>query len=257
MSIGIFVLLTVTGLFTGSFLNVCIDRLPRGQSIVNPPSHCGECKKRIPLYDLVPVFSYILLKGRCRFCGEKIPLKIPVIEAVTGVMFGLLYWKYGISLELLVYVFYGCLLLVVFEIDLENQLILDVIIFPAMAVALVVSFFLPDIRTFSIWWPGIGIESALVGGAAGLVAMSIPYLLYRKGMGMGDVKFGFLIGLMLGWPHIIVAILISWIGGGLIAALLLATKVKGLKDAIPSGTFMAVATMVALIWGSEIWQWYM
>jgi len=255
----------------GSFLNVCIDRLPRGQSIINPPSHCSACNHKLGILDLVPLFSYLWLRGRCRYCQAPIPLRLPIVEGVTGLLFIFLYWKFGLGLELGIFLVYACLLTIIFVIDLEHQLVLNKVTYPAMALAFAFSFF----------WPGIGEVSALggriisqaisslageaigqavislAGGTLGLVAMALPVIIYPPGMGWGDVKLGALIGLMTGYPLVIVAVLLSWITGGLVAAILLAFKIKKRKDPIPSATFMAVSAMVTLLWGQAIYQWYL
>ncbi len=239
---------TLLGLFVGSFLNVCIDRLPRGQSIIHPRSHCAVCNRELGTLDLLPIFSYLWLRGRCRYCRARIPLRLPIVEGVTGLLFALLYWKFGLGLELGISLIYVSLLTAIFVIDLENQLVLDKVTYPGMVLALVFSFF----------WPGLGVINSLIGGAIGLAAMALPYILtHRRGMGLGDVKLGALVGLMSGYPLVFVAILLSWIGGGLVAAILLALKIKKLKDPIPSATFLATSAMVTLLWGKVIWQWYL
>ncbi|MFC1983782.1 prepilin peptidase [Chloroflexota bacterium] len=249
------------GLFVGSFLNVCIDRLPRGQSIIHPRSYCAACNRKLGNLDLIPLFSYLWLRGRCRYCQAHIPLRLPIVEGVTGLLFALLFWycKFELGLELAIFLTYASLLTVIFVIDLENQLVLDKVIYPGMALALSLSFFWPGVEGIPMV-PGEALSrvvSSLTGGAIGLGAMALPFIIYRRGMGMGDVKLGALVGLMTGFPLVFVAILLSWIGGGLVAALLLAFKVKKLKDPIPSATFLATATMVTLLWGQAIWQWYL
>ncbi|MBI4187735.1 MAG: prepilin peptidase [Chloroflexi bacterium] len=250
---------TLLGLFTGSFLNVCIDRLPRGQSIINPPSHCAACNHKLGFLDLIPLFSYLWLRGQCRYCRAHIPIRIPVIEAITGILFTLLFLKFGLRLELGIILIYTGLLTIIFVIDLENKLILDRITYPAMVLALVFAPFWPGLAVLSSFPGGFTgkLLSALAGGVLGLMAMALPFIIYRRGMGMGDVKLGALVGLMTGYPLVFVAILLSWISGGLVAAILLALKLKGLKDPIPSGTFLALAAMVTLLWGQGIWQWYL
>lgn len=240
----------------GSFINVCIDRLPQGQSIINPPSHCAACNHKLSVLDLVPLFSYIWLRGRCRYCRAPISLRLPIVEGVTALLFALLYWKFGLGLELGIFLIYASLLMVIFVIDLENQLVLDKVIYPGMAIAFVFSFFWSGVRPFSYPWLKFGVESALIGGVLGLAMMALPYIIYRSGIGLGDVKLGALVGLMTGYPLVFVAIFLSWISGGLIAAVLLALKIKGRKDPIPSATFLTVAAMVTVLWGQAIWQWY-
>ncbi len=248
---------TLLGLFIGSFLNVCIDRLPQGQSIINPRSHCATCNRKLGNLDVIPVFSYLWLRGRCRYCQAHIPLRLPVVEGITGLLFTFLYWKFGLGLELGISLVYACLLTVIFVIDLENQLVLDKVIYPGMALALAFSFFWPGIRTFSFFWPGLGVESALVGGALGLVVITLIIIIYPPGMGWGDAKLAALVGLMTGFPLVIIAVLLWWISGGLVAAILFALKIKGRKDPIPSATFLATSAMVTLLWGQAIWQWYL
>ncbi len=243
----------------GSFLNVCIDRLPQGQSIIKPPSHCSACNHKLGSLDLVPLFSYLWLRGRCRYCRAPIPLRLPIVEGITGLLFAFLYWKFGLGLELGISLVYACLLTVIFVIDLENQLVLDKVIYPGMALAL----------AFSLFWPGLGVissleggalgrvVSSLAGGALGLVAMALPFIIYRRGMGMGDVKLGALVGLMSGYPLVFVALLLSVIAGGLVGAILLAFKIKKRSDPIPFAPFLATSAMVTLLWGQAIWQWYL
>ena len=263
-------LAAILGLFVGSFLNVCIDRLPRGDSIAFPPSHCESCGHKLGVLDLIPVFSYVFLRGGCRYCRARIPLRLILVELVTGVLFGFFFWKYGFSLELLVLIIYSCILEIIFVIDLEHQLVLDIITYPTMIIAFVIAFFRPEIAAVDSLGSGTINQAvsqaasnaagqaiiALMGGAVGLVAMSIPFIIYPSGMGMGDIKLAALVGLMIGYPLIILALLLSWISGGVIAGILLALKIKGRKDPIPAAVFMVVAAIVTLVWGQEIWNWY-
>ena len=246
------------GLAVGSFLNLCIDRLPGGKSIVRPGSHCDSCNQSLKAVDLVPVFSYIWLKGRCRYCGARIPLRSPVVEFATAAIFAFLAWHYGLSLELAFAVIYAGIFIVIFAIDLEQELILNIVVFPAMILAFAFSFFWGG---FEELWPRIGpgfVLSALLGGAVGFVLMLLPYLLTRgRGMGYGDVKLAAFIGLMSGFPLVLVALLVGIIAGGLVAVfLLLSRMVKSRKAAIPYGPFLAVGAMVALIWGDKIFHWW-
>ncbi len=247
MSLLVILALILLGLFVGSFLNVCMDRLPQGQSIIHPRSHCAACNRKLGNLDVIPIFSYLWLRGRCRYCQAPISLRLPIVEGMTGLLFACLYWKFGLGLELGISLVYACLLTVIFVIDLENQLVLDKVIYPGMALALAFSFF----------WPGLGVISSLGGGALGLVVIALPLIIYRRGMGWGDVKLGALVGLMTGYPLVIVAVLLSWITGGLVAAVLLALKIKKRKDPIPFATFLTASAMVTLLWGQTIWQEYL
>jgi leader peptidase (prepilin peptidase)/N-methyltransferase len=268
MFIVVFILL---GLFVGSFINVCIDRLPRGESIVFPASRCESCNHKLAVLDLVPVFSYILLRGRCRYCQARIPLRLPIVEAVTAFLFAFFYWQFGFTLELAVFIIYASLLIIIFVTDLENQLVLNKVVYPGMVIAFAFAFFRPEVAEIDVFGAGSISQAvnsvagdyvgraviALTGGVLGLVIMSLPYILYPKGMGMGDIKLAALVGLMVGYPLVIMVLMLSWIGGGLIAGVLLALKIKGRKDPLPAATFTVVAALVTLLWGQAIWEWYL
>lgn len=246
---------TLLGLCMGSFVNVCIDRLPRRESIIKPPSHCSACNHKLGILDLVPLFSYLWLRGRCRYCRTPIPLRLPVVEGMTALLFTFLFWRFGLGLELGISLIYASLLIIIFVIDLENQLVLDKVTYPGMVLALAFSFFRP----------GPGVVSSLEGGALGLVGMALPLIVYRfclcerrqDGMGMGDVKLGALVGLMIGYPLVVIALLVAVITGGLVAAILLISGAKKRSDSIPFAPFLATSAMVTLIWGPAIYQWYL
>ena len=247
------VLFALLGLAVGSFLNLCIDRLPLGKSIISPPSHCDACQQRLKTWDLVPLFSYLWLRGRCRYCGAHIPRRLPLVELATALLFAFLCWQYGLSLQLAIALIYACLFLVIFVIDLEHGLVLDNVVYPGMALAFVFSFFWPWAE---IVWHDIGVLSALLGGAIGFGLMLIPYLISRGGMGGGDVKLAGLIGLTTGFPLVFFALFLGILGGGLVAIALLIAGVKSRKEPIPFGPFLAAAAMVTLIWGPAMYQWY-
>lgn len=258
------------GLFVGSFLNVCIDRLPKGQSIIYPPSHCAGCRHKLGFFDLFPLFSYLRLGGRCRYCRVPIPRRIPVVEGVTGLLFALLYWQYGPGLEMVIAVIYVCFLLVIFVIDLETMYVLSVVVYPAMILALAFSLFWPGIQEPGEWGLGTGgwgmgiggkLASSLAGGVIGAAAMALPYFIsrlvyHREGMGKGDIQLGALVGLMTGYPFALVALFLAVISGGLVAGGLLVFKVKKRSDPIPFGPFLAASAIVTLLWGQTILKWW-
>jgi leader peptidase (prepilin peptidase)/N-methyltransferase len=250
----IFVLL---GMVVASFLNVCCDRLPVGESIVYPPSHCPACQRRLKAKDLIPVFSYLWLRGRCRYCRAPIPRRVLWVEVGTGALFGLVYWNYGLSLELPIALFYSCVFIILLVIDLEHRLILNKVVYPVMGVALLLSalFSFPDFLPQTDIVPGI--IQAAIGGGIGLVLFFLVVLFSRGGMGWGDVKMAALIGLVTGLPLVFVALLLGIIAGGLVAGFLLALKIKKRKEAIPFGPFLSLATIVTLLWGSDILSWYL
>ena len=235
------------GAAVGSFLNVCIDRLPVGKSIVYPPSHCEVCQHPLSPKDLIPVFSYLWQHRRCRYCQATIPSRLFWVELGNGLLFAFVYWHYGLSIELAVVIFYCCLFLVIMVIDLEHRLILNKIVYPAAVVTLIIDFFLPQ--------PGI--LSGIIDGAVGFVFLLVPILVYREGMGWGDIKMAALIGLVTGFPLVLVALLMAVISGGLVAGVLLWLKVKKRKEAIPFAPFLSLASIATLLWGSNILNWYL
>lgn len=245
-------LFALTGLAMGSFINVCSDRLPVGRSIVSPPSACEKCGRQLGPKDLVPLFSYLWLRGRCRYCGSPIPWRLPAVEIAVAAVFALLYWYYGLSLMLLFSLIYACLLTIVFVIDVEQQLILDVIVYPGMALALALSPLYPALGTS----PGTRVISSALGGAIGLALMILPFLIARGGMGFGDVKMAALVGLMTGFPEVFFALFLSILSGGLVAIVLLAGGLKKRRQPIPFGPFLAIGTMAMVVWGNQIQYWY-
>lgn len=237
----------IAGAAIGSFLNVCIDRLPAGKSISYPPSHCDACQHRLLPNDLIPVFSYLSLRGRCRYCHAPIPLRVPVVELGAGLLFAFLYWHYGLTIEYAITVFFCCLFIVLMVIDLERGLLPNKIIYPGAVAALIISIF----------WPQSNILSGLLGGISGFVFFLLLALVSRGGIGWGDVKLAALIGLVTGFPLVTFALFIGILMGGIIGAVLLLSKIKKRKDAIPFGPFLSIATIITLLWGNNIVGWYL
>lgn len=248
------VYMALTGLAVGSFLNLVIDRMPLGQSIISPPSHCPGCQRHIPPWDLVPLLSYLWLRGRCRYCRATIPWRLPVVEVGTGVLFGLVAYLTGSSIDTLVVLVYACFFVVIIFIDLDHRLILNKIVFPGMIIALPL---FPLGPTGGEVWLGEAYLRSAVGGLLGFFAMLVIYLLSRGGMGEGDVKLGALAGLATGFPQMIVTLLMSFISGGIVAFLLLLLRRKSRKDVMPFGPFFAGSAIVTLLAGEEILDWYL
>lgn len=242
------------GMMVASFLNVCCDRLPAKQSLLYPPSHCPACSRRLAAKDLIPVFSYLWLRGRCRYCKAAIPRRVLWVEIATAALFGLAYGQYGLGIELPIALFYISLFMVILVIDFEHGLILNKIVYPALVVSLLLSVF------FTIFLPDVGIvpniARAAIGGGIGFVVFFLIVIVSRGGMGFGDVKLAALIGLATGYL-VGVALIMGMILGGLAAVILLGFKIKKRKEAMPFGPFLAVAAIVTLLWGSEILNWYM
>ena len=158
------------GMEIGSFLNVCVDRLPAGRSLVRPRSYCDNCQQPLSVKDLVPVFSYLWLRGRCRYCNAPIPRRVFWVEIGTGALFAFLYWHYGFTAELAVTAFYCCIFIVILVIDMEHKLILNRIVYPAAAAALLISVFLPQSEILHLPWPQT--INGIIAGAIGFVLSS-------------------------------------------------------------------------------------
>ena len=239
------------GLAIGSFLNVVIHRLPRGESLVSPGSRCPSCGYALRPLDNVPVLSYVALRGRCRACGVRIPPRYPVVELATAALFVLHYLVFGWTPLLAVRLLFAAAMVALFAIDLEHQLLPDAITLPGIVLGLLASLFLPP-----------GLRDALIGllvGGGVLWLIGEAYYRYsgEEGMGGGDVKMLAMIGAFLGWELVIVTLVFSSIAGSLIGVLLILTKRGGLKYALPYGTFLAIAGVVASLYGAGIVDWYM
>lgn len=248
------VIFAVLGLAVGSFLNVCIDRLPQNKSIAFPPSHCEACQHKLAAKDLIPVFSYLKLRGRCRYCQASVPRRLFWVELATGVVFALLAWHYGLSPALGIMAFYACLFIIIFVIDLEHGLILNKVVYPSLVVALLLAL-LP--RPWLTQWIVTGIANAAIGGAIGFALFLLIAIVSRGGMGWGDVKLAALIGLAAGFPLVFLAIIMAAILGGIVAVAMVIAKKKQRRQTIPFGPFLAVAAMITLLWGSNILTWYL
>ena len=249
-AIGI-VTFTILGVIIASFLNVCIDRLPARQSLIFPPSHCPSCRKRLAVKDLVPVLSYLWLRGRCRYCRTAIPRRILWVEIANGVLFAYLYSQYGMSTELVVIAFYCCLFIVLMVIDLERGLILNRIVYPAMVAALLISVFLSGLDIVP------GIKYSAIGGGIGFGLALLVVVFSRGGMGFGDVKMAALMGFTIGFPLIFFTLILSAIIGGIVAVALLLTRKKKRKERVPFAPALSLATIITLLGGTGILNWYL
>lgn len=240
------VFLFILGLAVGSFANVLIDRLPQGESILWGRSHCDYCKKTLRWYELIPVASYIIQLGRCRRCGKRLSIQYPVVEFVTGIGFVLLF-PHNISFYLLF-----ISLLVIFVADLTYQIIPDSMIllgFAAILVNWIGSMQVGDIGQY------------IVAGFACFVAFYLIWLVTRgKGLGFGDVKFAPLMGLLLGFPGVVIALYIAFLTGALAGVILMLGRYKTWKSKIAFGPFLVLGTSVAWIWQPQLtalWRMYL
>ncbi|MBM7581267.1 leader peptidase (prepilin peptidase)/N-methyltransferase [Caldicoprobacter guelmensis] len=239
------------GLVIGSFLNVCIYRIPRGESVAFPGSRCPYCGARLKGVDLIPLISFFLLKGRCRYCGQPISWRYPVVEMLSACLIWLLYRYYGITFTWAYYALMVCILIVVSFIDLSYQEIPNGLVLALMAAGLAAKA------------AGIGIGfvdglyGMLVGGAPlALIAVISVLALRREGMGGGDIKLMVAIGWCLGWRLTAVALVLSVYIGGMVSLMLLGLKVKSREDYIPYGPFIALSTVISMIWGESMLYWY-
>ncbi|MCL5982108.1 MAG: prepilin peptidase [Firmicutes bacterium] len=241
------VLVFVLGLLVGSFLNVCICRLPRGESIVFPPSKCPSCGRRLGVAELVPVFSWLWQRGRCRGCQVPVSWRYPLVELLTGFTFLLLLYRLGPTAAFAVSAaFFACLIVIAF-IDLTHQLIPNrlVIVLSGMA------------AVRQVFWPEVPLGSAVWGALTGSLLLLALALLTKGGMGGGDVKLMLPLGFYAGLPGTLLLLLLAFISGGLVGGALLLLKIKGRKDAIPFGPFLCTAALVTALAGRQILDWYL
>ena len=242
----------IFGALIGSFLNVCIIRLPREESIITPGSHCPHCAKPINFYDNIPVVSYLLLKGRCRYCKESISIQYPLVEGITALGSLALFMRFGPSLSYLFYFSFVAALIVITGIDLYHQIIPDVISLPGIGVGLLASLVIPQINFLDSL-----IGALLGGGSLFIVATLYQWLLKREGMGGGDVKLLAMIGAFLGWKAVILTILLSSLIGSITGMIMMVLKGKDFKYAIPFGPFLSFGAVIALFYQNEIIFWYL
>ncbi|RJX19938.1 MAG: prepilin peptidase [Desulforudis sp.] len=240
-------LVFVLGASIGSFLNVCIYRIPAGESIVSPPSHCFACGEKLGLVDLIPILSYFHLRGKCRRCGEPFSWQYPLVEFATGFLFVLVFLRFTITWETLAGWVFLSILVAVTVIDIHHRIIPDKIVIAGLVLGLP----LVALQSWeSLMW---GVVAFF---AAGLFMLAIM-VISRGGMGMGDIKLAALMGLYLGLMNVAVALFLAFLVGGVVGIALLVTRIKGRKDAVPFGPYLALGGFAALLWGNQIVNWYM
>lgn len=243
------------GLMIGSFLNVVAYRVPLGKSIVSPPSACPECGHPIRWHDNLPVVAWVLLRGRCRDCGTRISPRYPIVEAATGALFAGTYLVFGLVWVLPAYLVFVATTVVLVLTDLDHKRIPNAILYPATtaAVALLVLGAAGDGTLADV-------PRAVAGGAVYFGVLLAIALIARGGFGMGDVKLSFLLGTFLGyrsWGTLWSGIFLAFLIGGLVSLLLLITRRKGRKDAIPFGPPLIFGAWVAIVWGEQLVTWYL
>jgi leader peptidase (prepilin peptidase) / N-methyltransferase len=249
------------GLIIGSFLNCIVYRLEKGDSFLRGRSYCPKCKHQLSWKDLIPLFSFFVLGGKCRYCKNKISFRYPLVELVTGIIFVLLFWKFGFDWlsgfgiwNFLYLSVISCFLIIIFIHDLKTYLIPDGVVFGAIAVS-------------GIWYLVSGIFFAAytkyqilstVYSAFGAALFFLAIFLVSRGnwMGFGDVKLAFLLGLFLGWPKILVGLFLGFFIGAIMGVAMIIFGKKKMSSEVPFGPFLVAGTFIALFFGQEIINWY-
>lgn len=242
----------VLGAVIGSFLNVCIHRIPAGTSIVFPGSRCPACETPIRWYQNIPVLSYLVLGGKCAQCKTSISRRYPLVEALTGLVFALVLYRFGFHPATLVYWLLGATLIVITFIDLDHQIIPDAISLPGIPVGFACSFLIPWIS-----WTDSLLGILIGGGSLFLVAAAYELLTKKEGMGGGDIKLLAMLGAFLGWQAVLPIIFFSSFAGSLVGVPLMLIKRSDGKLAIPFGPFLAAGALFHLLWGMQLLRWYL
>jgi leader peptidase (prepilin peptidase) / N-methyltransferase len=246
-----FFLAATLGFLIGSFLNVCIYRLPRGESIIWPGSHCPACGKAIEFYDNIPLLSYLWLVGRCRICRTHIPIQYPIVEAANAAGYLAILWTFGLTWTAVLYAILFSALLVVTVTDLTHKIIPNVVTVPGIALGLVgAASVLP-----------VGFINALLGVAIGggilwALAWASPYLFGKEGMGGGDIKLLAMIGAFLGWKPALLTIMIGSLTGSVIGVSLIALRIMKRDEYIPFGPFLVFGALISMFFAQPLVHWY-
>jgi prepilin signal peptidase PulO-like enzyme (type II secretory pathway) len=257
----------IIGLFCGSLVNIIAGGLTREPRLF-VISGCRECNTNWPFYLALPVLGYIISRGRCRFCHSTLKLHMLIVELGTGLLFAYLVYRYGLTWELSLSIFYSLLLLILLVTDIEKMLIPNAVTYPAIFMVLLLSGIVMALHLRPQWsvvlpvsgfmeWLNNYLLNAITGCLTGFLLLLLVVIISRGGMALGDVKLAALIGLMVGFPMVLVGLFVAIILGGLAAAVLLIAKRKGRKDPIPFGPFLCIGGMVSMFWGKALLAWYM
>lgn len=241
------------GLMVGSFLNVCIWRLPEGEQIVRGRSHCRHCRREIRWIDNIPLVSFVLLKGRCRFCGLAISWSYPAVELLTGLLLTAVAARFGWTMLAGVYGLFAAALIVLSMVDLKEMILPDEITLPGLSLGVICSYFVPEMHDSLTRWSGLwmAVLGALVGGGVvWIIGVVGTWLFKREAMGFGDVKLMAMVGAFIGWKNVLlVNFILAPVLGALVGVVL---KFRYGRDLIPYGPFLTLATLAALFWGNEM-----
>lgn len=238
------------GLLVGSFLNVCIFRLPRGTSIVWPASACGSCKRELRWFENIPIVSWVVLGAKCARCRAPISVQYPLVEAITAVLFVLVAATTPAGPQLAARLLFVCALIVLFGIDLEHQILPNSITLPGIVIGVLFSL------TGSPGWRASLLGVLLGGGVLYAIAWGYYAVRREEGLGMGDVKMLGMIGAFLGWQAVLLTLVLASLSGAVIGVAMIAFQRGSMKYALPFGTFLAIGAVVAMLAGQPIIDWY-
>ena len=245
------ILIPLYGLLIGSFLNVCIYRIPRRENIAFPPSHCPSCHANLKWYNLIPVLSYVAQRGKCGNCKEKISLQYPVIELLNAVLYLLIYIKFGFTLDFFFYAIIFSILIIITLIDLKEMIIPDLLIVCIIGMTVIYKSV-----QYIIYHQSPQLLDSISGLALSAILFIIIILVSRGGMGTGDVTLIGSLGFILGTQKVFLTIFLSFILGATISIFLLIMKIKGTKDPIPFGPFIILGFFIVVFWGEQLIYWY-
>jgi leader peptidase (prepilin peptidase)/N-methyltransferase len=237
-------LIFIFGAVVGSFLNVCIFRIPAKISIIKPLSQCPHCHHPVRFYNNIPIISFIMLRGKCRDCGGKISWRYPLVELITAVLSLLLFLQFGLTLKFLIFFIFTAVLIVITFIDLDHQIIPDVLTLPGIPIFLLLAIFVVKVP-----WLEALIGLLIGGGMLFAIAFIYQLITKREGMGGGDIKLLAMIGGFLGWKSLIFILLVSSFSGAIVGIAAMVIQKQDMKYAIPFGPFLSAAAIAYLFWG--------
>lgn len=243
-----YILIFTLGIVIGSFLNVCIYRIPMEESIAFPPSHCTSCKHNLKAIDLIPILSYIFLRGRCRYCSEKVSIRYPLIEGLNGILYLIVYLKFGLTLIALKYCILVSLLIVIGMIDYDTQFVFTSTTIFGGIIGII--FILMQATVYKS-----GTLDLVLGGLIGFVIIGLIVFL-TKGMGEGDIEIATVCGLFLGVKGILLGLFLAIIFGGIAGMIILLLKLKKAKEKIAFGPYIAIGNLISMMFGIEILRFY-
>jgi len=244
-----YILLAILGLVIGSFLNVVIFRIDDLKSILNTRSRCNKCKQVIKWYDLVPLLSFVLLKGSCRNCNSKLSWQYPIVEASVALLFLFLTYCFGVSYNLLFYAVFFSIMVVIFVYDLKTQFVPEYFAWAGLVLAVLGGWFFGHNASFLNMLFGLIIG----GGFIGLMVLVSK----EKWMGAGDIKIAAALGALVGYPNVILFIFLSFVLGSLVGLAIILMKRKTIKDSIPFAPFLILSSLITIVWGTTIINWYL